>query len=475
MRWLPHATCREEAGRSSLPRPSASFDEAHGRISRGAGIAADASRSIPGNGVDFPLKVDLPAWPSHKDRQELAVQPGQSQIALTSPAVARDALVAYAPAFWRPRYPGESDLLGFTPVLFWLTAALRPARTAVLGLGDGTLCFAICQASERLQVDGTCTGIHLADDPQAGIPALVMDHARHFYDGVLDLRAAGSAEQSIQELDDQDLVLVDLQQWPEDALESLPARISATGCLVVHGHRQSQGRAKRLRGMMPQASCLSLETGTGWMVLCNDPDVLADLLDASRGHFRRDVLTAFARLGSSLLAERDSEALASELARLRAEAGETQQHVARLEAEIAELSAALDLRGRKASQYQALYFDSEAELKKLRPLKAEARNAQIERQRKTEITAERDAVSIKLRESRELHYRETAALTVLLEKQRRLALQEADALRRLLDEARLRADTLALDNQALLSSTSWRITWPLRRLSSMLRGRGYRR
>lgn len=406
----------------------------------------------------------------------------QSDPALTTlPAASREFSLP-SPAFWKPRFAGDGEMLRFTPFLFWLSAALKPSRTTVIGLGDGISCFALCQAIERLRIDGTCTGVHFSGKARGDIPDSVKDHALQFYEGLLDLRSASSpADTPLWSLGDQDLLLIDLQQsdkWPEGALEDWRSLLSPDGCLVVHGLGQvpQPDAVRDLQKQLSRESCLNIDMGAGLSVLCNNPKVLADLASpTSRGQLRQETLMMFVRLGQSLVAELRHDALTSELTEQRAAFARAQHRVELLEAERAELSTSLDLRGRKASQYQALYFDFENELKKLRRIQVEALDAQAERQKKDEALAECDALAVKLRQSRETHYRETAALTVLLEQQRKSAAEEAAALRQQLDELRKQADNLALDNKALLSSTSWKITSPLRRIVSKFRGHAHRR
>lgn len=397
----------------------------------------------------------------------------------TLPAMSQG-LFQHGSAFWRPRFAGEGEMLCFTPILFWLFAALKPFRTTVLGLGEGTSCFAICQAMERLHVDGTCIGIHFSGKMQPAISDVIKNHALTFYEGILDLRCVQDpADLSWPELINQDLLLLDLRhssELPAEILENLPSQLSSGGCLVVHGLKQASQNemVRHLRCLISKTSCVSIDMGAGLTILYNDPNILSDVVNASSRKLYQEVQTMFVRLGNSLVAERMHNTLTLMLAEEQAAGAKAQHRIERLEAETADLSAALDLRGRKANQYQALYFDCENELKKLRRLKAEVLDAQSERQKKLKALNERDALIAKLRQNCETHYRETAMLTVLLEDQRKVAIQEAEAIRQQLDELRMKADALELDNAAILSSTSWKITSPLRRIASKLRGQGYR-
>ncbi len=144
---------------------------------------------------------------------------------------------------------------------------------------------------------------------------------------------------------------------------------------------------------------------------------------------------------------------------------EAQRRIAQFETEMADLSAAIDLRGRKLGQYQALYFDAKIEIDKLRHLQGETVSVQAERQKKEKALAQCDALSLALRKNREVHFRETAALTKLLEKQR----QRLEDQRKKLEDQQTKIKTISLEKAALLSSTSWKITSPLRSIVSKFR------
>lgn len=69
----------------------------------------------------------------------------------TPPPMPEDAVLSSSvikPMLLRPRFMKESDLLLHLPFLFWLVNAVRPARSAVLGLGNGVAFLALCQAIE---------------------------------------------------------------------------------------------------------------------------------------------------------------------------------------------------------------------------------------------------------------------------------------------------------------------------------------
>lgn len=402
-----------------------------------------------------------------------AIQP---KTGLPTPLTAQGQVALHEPTFWRPRFAVHGNMLRYTPFMFWLITILRPARATVVGLGDGVSCFALCQADERLRLEGSYTGIHLSNNETTEIPEAVKKHAVQFYEGLVDLRSARDPADAIAGLmlGSQDLLLIDLQQsdeWPENALEDWRSLLSPHGCLVVHGLRKmSQTKvAHSLLRQLSHLSCINIEIGAGLVILYNDPHPPTELAPLiSQGRLPQEASVIFTRLGQSLIADLRCEALTSEVVQQRAALAEARNRATALEAEMAELSAAFEARGRKTSKYQALYFDCDTELKKLRRIETETLNARVERQKKNTALAERDALAAQLRQNRENHYCETAALTLLLEKQREAAANEALALRQ-------QVDALASDNAALLSSTSWKLTSPLRRIVSKFSSRAYRR
>ena len=414
-----------------------------------------------------------------------------------STSLAREDVSLPAPAFWRPRFAGEGEMLLFAPFLFWLTAILRPSRSTVVGLGDGISCFALCQAIDRLHIDGFCTGVGFSED----IPVPIERHAKQLYEGVVDLRLARNPVEALSHLipGSQDLIVIDLLQsddWPDDILNELQGRLSPRGCLVLYGLMQVP-QCHHVISQLSELSYFTLDIGAGMSLVCNDPTPPADLAGPiSHGKLPQQVSMILARLGQSLMAEERHDALMAKMTEQDSSLAEERQRVTTLEAELAEMSVSFVARGRKTSQYQALYFDSDLELKSLRRTQAQILDAEKERQAKEAALVERDDLAAQLRQNRDIHYRETAALTLLLEKQKETAAKETAALREKIHLIKQKVETLrhkvdeltkdvtvlrrkcqelATDNSALLSSTSWRLTSPLRRIAAKVSGRKYHR
>lgn len=80
--------------------------------------------------------------------------------------------------FWRPHHPAASPALGQLPFLFWLIEAAKPRTIVQIGLGDGVVYMALCQACERLGSSTVCTGIQ-ADEPLLPSDMRVQHDARY--------------------------------------------------------------------------------------------------------------------------------------------------------------------------------------------------------------------------------------------------------------------------------------------------------
>ncbi|WP_334064987.1 hypothetical protein [Limimaricola cinnabarinus] len=67
--------------------------------------------------------------------------------------------------FWPVRHPTASPFLAKLPFLFWIMEASRPRKVVQLGIGDGLIYMALCQAAERLGGQTLCMGIDSSDSP----------------------------------------------------------------------------------------------------------------------------------------------------------------------------------------------------------------------------------------------------------------------------------------------------------------------
>lgn len=72
----------------------------------------------------------------------------------------------------RARYLEDSPFLHHLPFLFWLIDILRPRSIAQVGALDPVAYFAICQAMDKLNVEGHSFGIKFDGE----IPGTTRNH-----------------------------------------------------------------------------------------------------------------------------------------------------------------------------------------------------------------------------------------------------------------------------------------------------------
>lgn len=105
---------------------------------------------------------------------EPAVPMGQGHSQVAVDLTQRNALYGYAlynpiatqALFWRPRYIVSSPMVDQIPYLFWLVDVIRPRSITQIGLGDGLVYMALCQAVERT---GSSTSVLGVDQATPGL------------------------------------------------------------------------------------------------------------------------------------------------------------------------------------------------------------------------------------------------------------------------------------------------------------------
>jgi len=407
-------------------------------------------------------------------------------------------------AFLRPRLTRDPAAMLHVPLLFWLVRALRPARSLVLGIGQGDLFLALCQALDRLDQMATCTGVGVSRPPGSDVEMVpdLREEIRLLYPDLAELRVADGPGPALkgQRKGSLDLLLVDLTNLEgavlPDAAELLRP-LAADGVLILRGRSDDGGWLQRLtdhsaairfRGrpdlvILPQGQAL--------------PPTLCPLVHAApRGELAGDIDRLFRRLGEGLeaTARYDQAVAAGEtgkpLAALRESHDQRGQLLARVQVELFELRARhARLEGAREAAVKQLAA-ARAEIDAIRAELGEADSAQeaerdarvretasltreLETERKARHAAEQELAIARSRQAaqeqgdcraisereaeRETRFRETAALTRQLETMRA-------------ENARLSARVVEL-----LESTSWRITAPIRSVGDNLRHRKRRR
>ncbi|WP_168796900.1 hypothetical protein, partial [Phaeovulum veldkampii] len=295
-------------------------------------------------------------------------------------AVARLATDVFSPAafeflFWRPRHFMDSRALAHLPLLFWVCAALRPRQATVVGVGDGVVHFALCQAMEKLDGQGRCTGYGFWKDATSeGVATMVpADLARHqemLYEEISrfipsrdpDAIADGLAQNAL------DLLWLDLAASPGglgQRADLFARSVKRSGVMFVHGIRaiaENSADGAAIKRLLNSQRCVRFDDEMGLLLVVFDGDVptrLEALVTATEETaLPPEVERVFRRVGQGLLASvRGADAVT---ARKKAEqrAADARAACDTAEGALKDLNSAYDLRARKLAQVQSELFDA---------------------------------------------------------------------------------------------------------------------
>lgn len=409
-----------------------------------------------------------------------------TQATMTPPAPEDRAFLSSVikPMLVRPRFLEESDLLLHVPFLFWLMANVRPAKSTVVGIGKGVAYLAICQAIEEFSIQGRCSGFGFGDNSENTpnpVPKTFDNDAETLYEGIADLRDHATLEEALSNIQpgSLDLLFVDLCELARDK-GSDPAdwteKLAPGGCLVAHGLGEADEAMlflKRKVEDFPGHSLLFFDFGAGLAVILKN-DIITDaardfLALGGNGSPRRADSLLLRRLGQGLAAMARNGNIARRLDAVQKEYAAVQTRHDKAEQDLVALNDAYEARNRKIWELQATNFDRENENRNLQKhqqvlsdsvsaLRSALETIQKEKDSVAEVLTER------LRQEKDSHYRETGILTKLLE-------QKGDGGQGELAMLRRQVKQLSDHNAALLSSTSWRITAPIRKIKSKLTGK----
>lgn len=397
---------------------------------------------------------------------------------------------------WQPQEIGPSGYRDHLAVLAWLVFTLRPRQGIGLGIGQGVAYFALCQAVRDAGLDAQLFGIGQWPAQQAGA---LRDHNQQDYAAFSRLVSAdpdGAAD--IFDFGGIDLLMVDQDLTPE-LLGALTNRwlplMSERGVIVLRGltaaREEESARTKlaALTGAMPH---LELSGGDGVAVLlvgAAPDETLALAAELAADEAGQTALAAeFAGLAAPvqarIAAEEDKaqrKAMAQDLARLRKALAEATGARDTALTEAAALRARLaELQDSQQTAIAALALRDGALAERARELEEaraamETRTGALERSRAevlamTRVTEEVHAQLERLRSEHETalareaeRRRLDASLTARLTAGRteaQAALQAAQAIL-----AQKDAEILALR-----SSTSWKVTAPLRNAKKAITG-----
>ncbi|WP_189382162.1 class I SAM-dependent methyltransferase, partial [Gemmobacter nanjingensis] len=137
--------------------------------------------------------------------------------------------------FWRPRHMRTSPMLGQLPFVFWLMETLRPRNIVQLGLGDGLVYMALCQAAERL---GGTTAIWGLQTAAGGLPPEFQAEHDAYYADFSTLMTVGPSRKIPGSLSEDEIDLLVMDAGTDAALpgqwntEWLP-RVSDRGVVLI--------------------------------------------------------------------------------------------------------------------------------------------------------------------------------------------------------------------------------------------------
>lgn len=217
--------------------------------------------------------------------------------------------------FWHPRYLDRSGYLRFLPFLFWLAGDLRPGRAVTLGADSAVAHFALCQASDRLELNAECIGLDTWPGAAEGRPvdAAVARHAAREYPEISRLAPLREdapdafAEGSI------DLLVIDCAPTAR-VVEQIGARwmdrLAPGGCVVLRGTEgfgAPAGLRAALDALCEGRASVRLTYGDGLCLVGRGQDLplrLGRLRELSRDPaLFRSMQFVFQRMGAACLHE----------------------------------------------------------------------------------------------------------------------------------------------------------------------------
>jgi glycosyltransferase involved in cell wall biosynthesis/GT2 family glycosyltransferase len=374
---------------------------------------------------------------------------------------------ALSPLFWRPSRQGViSAWYGHVPFAHWIVAQHRPKRLVELGTHNGVSYSAFCEAVLREKLDTNCTAIDTwqGDDHAGFYGEGVYEDFRRFHDarygGFSDLRRmrfdealAGVPPGSV------DLLHIDGRHFYDDVRAdflSWQDRLSPRGVVLFHDtnvHENDFGVARLWAELRDRAPSFEFLHGHGLGVLAVGREVsggVAALCGTRDAGTISTVRERFATLGERWIAARGLIAQQESARQVQAD-----YHSVKEWAETAQ------------AQVNTLFPQHAALVEKTRAVRlslAEARCDLSLRQQEIEQAQAREAALIAANADLQDRLRETDAA-------RAQAALQAEQWAARHAGAQAQIDALQAARMALLGSTSWRLTAPVRGALNVARGK----
>ncbi|WP_297772748.1 hypothetical protein [uncultured Roseovarius sp.] len=307
------------------------------------------------------------------------------------------------PLFWRPRFRVNSPVQLHAPMLLWLAADARIKHVGVLGVGDGFAHFLFCQAIDKLNTQGCCSGFGFWIDRDSGAarvqpPSVLSEHAEQFYEDISDIRTCLGTTEAIETIIENslDLLFIDLDALAENDyphVEDLIRLLQSNAIMIIHGTnalRRDSDHGVTLAKQLGRLERLEFREGAGLTVFPigeEQPSRLKSLMKArENGEVPRDIQLVFRRLGQSLAAIEETRTLKSKIASSTKALAEVQEKLKSTKQELADLSDAYEQRSRKVSESQSLVFDVQTKLTTVSEEKARLEKSLVATERALEAT-----------------------------------------------------------------------------------------
>lgn len=406
-------------------------------------------------------------------------------------------------AFWRPRHDEASPVLGQVPFLFWLTEVTSSRLIVQMGLDDGIAYLALCQAAERLNGGTICFAL---DAEEAALTAaLQAEHDGHYSD-FSQIICGEKAITSLPEGIDLLVIGAPLDRDGWDLLrDNVLPRLSESAVLVLLNTDvllADQTARRVLTGNdQPHLNLQPVVTGGAAVDVilygAKQPDQLRKLVGQQPGRSSWLAMRqAFNRLGQGIVATRQNRDLLRDKDAWQDRLKQAEDKIKTLEAEVERAENSEKIQHHRQAEMVEQVHDLQRAV-----LQAEdARNVlQIERNALAARTTELVRAKEQAERDKEITERDTAAQLAEMRRTVKDARDEHDArikdiivLTATYDDSRKQAEAtfraqldeengrvadlqrnlteVSAHREALLGSTSWKITSPLRKVTSAVRG-----
>lgn len=405
-----------------------------------------------------------------------AMEQNPAQAAISGPLSSRA-------LFWRPRYIAETPFAYHLPFTFWLADMARPTRVMAVGMVDGQSYFAVCQALDKLNISAMCTGFgewgNVADDEDGVIrkvPDALMAQNRDHYEDFSKLRPR-TAIAALKPVEDHtlDLLIVNLAADLGDCdlfFDLALRKLSERGIILIHDLQASHGDAQKAAALELQRQAHQTirfgDDDDGVLVLLvgnQQDDRLTHFADMKTGSAEFNTVQAvFHQLGAGhYYAWRSAEDLrAAEEA--RSLATQTLAERDAIAEKYTKLTRAYEERNNSVATHQANLHDAQETVR-------------TQKDQLSEVVAAYEALKADhqaliqahdtLQQKAQAQPADSAEIRKL-EQQLKTRFQELAILQREIVAVEKRAEAQV---KALKTSTSWRITAPLRRFVLMIRSK----